>query len=514
MKDNKKPINNTINADDLWQGIGGHFDSLSQILHELIDNSVSNFRKNVDLPSHTILIHFDTSKAQDDEIIITVEDTGTGITNIDSALTLGDKKSQQTTLNEHGFGLKHALASANPKNNNWSITTRTEENIQKKTVSKISSSYKLTGFEFDILENNVENYPTRLKSISTGTIIRFSTSVAMFRTIGRYGTKDEMSLLYYLKENLGFIYSGIIHSGIAKIRISINDKPKLIVNGLEPFWEKTIEPGNGMQIIDLGEMGNGESSGEVTISYKFGTINKRQQTSENEKIIYYNANMQTSGVEIRLNGRVIKNNILTDIWEKTYQHNRFNSFLVIIDLISDDKDSLPPTRSSKNGFKKGDYRLIGLYNWIRKYCDEPYEDKNKRDEENLFNDLKILKKKSLEGYVQPPLIVETERKILKSTDESIRIDMVVAFEDKYIIYKGKKGKVSASDLYQLKLFWDTSIFDGQTPTEAILLASDNSSVVQDLIALNNSLKDINGNNYNFKLKKWIDEGIDYPSNVI
>ena len=39
-------INNVPNADDLWAGIGGHFDNLGQIINEFLDNSISNFAGN------------------------------------------------------------------------------------------------------------------------------------------------------------------------------------------------------------------------------------------------------------------------------------------------------------------------------------------------------------------------------------------------------------------------------------------------------------------------------------
>ena len=36
-------IHNKPEGNIIWRGLGGHFDSLSQIVNEFIDNSVSNF---------------------------------------------------------------------------------------------------------------------------------------------------------------------------------------------------------------------------------------------------------------------------------------------------------------------------------------------------------------------------------------------------------------------------------------------------------------------------------------
>lgn len=510
MEERKELIENAIDADDLWKGIGGHFDSLSQILHELIDNCISNFRAHPNLPHHTILLHFDSSDHGNDRILVTIEDTGSGILDIDSAFTLGDKSSQETPLNEHGFGLKHALASANPDNNNWSVRTRTEQNVSKDEVVVIESSYRLSDYHKNIVELNQESFPSRLHNIGCGTIVKFETSLAMFRSIGKYGMKDHQGLIGYLKENLGFIYAGIIQSGIAEIQVALDDEDKSNVNTIEPWWEKTIHPGNGKENVDLGLLGNSGSTGEVTLMYKFGTVKKREPQSSHEKVVYYAASMKTSGVEIRLNGRVIKNNLLTDIWESIEQHNRFNNFLAIIDIQSNDKDALPPTRSSKNGFRQGDPKLIGLYNWIKLHCSEPYENKYNRDEVHLFKDLAELKRKQLTGVVTEPLTISLQRRLLEGTKESIRADLYVAYADKLILYEGKKGGSTALDLYQLKLYWDACVIDGLNPTLGILIASDHTSTVQDLVAFNNSLKDGHGTFYNFQLKLWKDEGIDYP----
>ena len=38
-------MNTTPLARDLWLGIGGHFDSFTQVICEFIDNSISNFEQ-------------------------------------------------------------------------------------------------------------------------------------------------------------------------------------------------------------------------------------------------------------------------------------------------------------------------------------------------------------------------------------------------------------------------------------------------------------------------------------
>ena len=117
-------IKNKPNANEIWEGIGGHFDSLGQIINEFLDNAVSNFIGN-STSTRSILIYL-KELSQNGSVEVKIEDSGTGIKNLDAAFTLGSRSAGETPLNEHGFGLKHALASANPENNSWKIYTRTQ----------------------------------------------------------------------------------------------------------------------------------------------------------------------------------------------------------------------------------------------------------------------------------------------------------------------------------------------------------------------------------------------------
>ena len=40
--ENTQIIHNQPDVKEIWSGIGGHFDSLGQIINEFVDNSISN----------------------------------------------------------------------------------------------------------------------------------------------------------------------------------------------------------------------------------------------------------------------------------------------------------------------------------------------------------------------------------------------------------------------------------------------------------------------------------------
>ena len=107
---------------DLWAGIGGHFDTFSQVIAEFVDNSIGNFEGKKP-PGKSIVITIEPKG--EGQIWTRVEDTGTGIDDFQKAMRLGDRTARQSIRNEHGFGMKHALASANPNNDAWLICSRT-----------------------------------------------------------------------------------------------------------------------------------------------------------------------------------------------------------------------------------------------------------------------------------------------------------------------------------------------------------------------------------------------------
>ena len=116
-------IDNAPNGKEFFAGISGNFKEFGQTLCELTDNSISNFR------AHNIRGRIEiTLMNQDTYVDVSVRDNGTGIEDVDAALTIAAHSCAESALNEHGMGLKHALASINAgADQHWSIQTRTAE---------------------------------------------------------------------------------------------------------------------------------------------------------------------------------------------------------------------------------------------------------------------------------------------------------------------------------------------------------------------------------------------------
>jgi hypothetical protein len=247
-------------ARDLWAGIAGHFDSITQVLCEFIDNSVSNFEAH---KGQLRSIQLDVEEVAGGKVRVRIEDTGSGLQALVPSMRLGDQTVRETPLNEHGFGFKHALASADPENKNWMIHTRTKSDFQNGRYQKLSAPYD---FHLSPETLDVATAPWPGSFNGSGTIVEFECHSTFFNTVQR-GIKGQASFrrcLDYLTEELGYIYSGIIEKGKATISVtSTKISCNKVVESVKPSWVDFYSPGSGTEKVDLG-------NGEVSIDYQFG----------------------------------------------------------------------------------------------------------------------------------------------------------------------------------------------------------------------------------------------------
>jgi histidine kinase/DNA gyrase B/HSP90-like ATPase len=244
-------IDATPQAADLWAGIAGHFDSISQVISEFLDNSISNFEARKVQPRS---IQVNVEELGDNVVQFRIEDTGSGIEHLAPCVRLGDKSVRETPLNEHGFGLKHALASADPDNNTWVLYTRTKADFQKGQYYELFAPYD---FHMSPRLKAVADAPWPGAFNGSGTIVQFKCSSTFFKTIvrGVRGPQAGFSrCLDYLTEELGYIYSGIIEKGKATISVTATGDYNKTVEAIKPQWVDFYPPGSGTDKTDLGNV--------------------------------------------------------------------------------------------------------------------------------------------------------------------------------------------------------------------------------------------------------------------
>ena len=242
----ERTLSNLPTSDEIWAGIGGHFDSLGQILAEFIDNSVANIIA-VDSPTRNVGV---TLIETNDAVVVQVEDTGGGIVDLDNAFTLGGKAGCQSPLNEHGFGMKHALASANPQNDTWVVFTRTTDSANAGTYEAIRAPYVLDGQRVQTLDIAEEVWPGIYNG--TGTLIRFECSRDLFDTLGARipGPNPGFDgMVGYLVEFLGYVYSGLILASEVLLQVTavgLDGQSRIHrVSAVTPDWAQFYSLGQG-----------------------------------------------------------------------------------------------------------------------------------------------------------------------------------------------------------------------------------------------------------------------------
>lgn len=491
-------LNNIPNSNLLWRGLGGNFDSLTQIINEFIDNAFSNFMKYPANEIKQIFIKLEELGAE--KYKITIEDTGLGINNLNSAFSIGDTENQESSLNEHGFGMKHALAAANKSNDNWKVMTRTKEHAAENKYYIIQAPYSMTTQK--VLEINGEVWPGK---VTTGTIVEFIIDKHWVNTItrglrGNYSNLDTIAEV--IKENLGYTYAYFINKSIANIQIHVqklgkNEKKILQVSEVEPKFSDTIKPGKGSIKINLGD-------GEVDLFYEF------LQAEDSEYKKYYRANMSTSGVEIRVNGRVLETALFNEIWG-IEKHNSYNYILIRINVVSEHPNRLPSTTTTKAGLRRDDPKLEKIFEWIKSKLSTPKKQASLSDHEvDLFKQLAKKKELLLKPY-DSSLIITTEKYTFTTMDERVRIDLYQSFQNQTTIYEGKRDKTSPLDVYQLLMYWDGLIMDEVKVDQAVLIAAEHPQSVKALVAIKNECFDQKGNKYNIVMKTWQEEDINYPN---
>lgn len=484
-------INVSPYADALWKGVGGHFDSFSEIIYEFVDNIISNYDKNRSTNRPAII----TIEPKDSfTMTVRIEDAGSGIIDVEGALRLGDTSNKQSPLNEHGFGFKHALASANPENNAWSIYTRTDEDLRDGNFRVIKAAYDFS-IEQEYINLSYQQWPGSING--TGTIFEFECSKELFDTLieDNRGNPGIGRCLEYLSWDLGYVYSNIILEGRITLSIlSTTINYSAPVQAIIPDWTGLYDPKEGTIKKPL-------DGNQVTIQYKFGEVSAHTISRR-----HYQRNMSTSGLEIRLNGRLLENNLLTEVWG-VEQHNKYNHFLATVNIISNNPDYLPKTRTSKNGIRIGDKKLIDLFRWVKSVMPEPPEKLSKEfSERELIKRLK--EQKSLHIRAADKLI-DNEFEVYRIRNTPVKVDLYVYDGTDIILYEAKKGLADMKAVYQLLMYWDGAVDDGLEPAEGVLLAETFSTGVTDLLRDLNSKMAANGKPYNFIYKTWLQEGINF-----
>lgn len=485
---NTTPIINAPDGESLFHSIAGNFTKCSQIICEFIDNALSNLRAHGDEGD---LVRCVDLRLEDrgDFVEVMVRDGGTGILDLDNALTIAGRVGAESPLSEHGMGIKHALASVDAgPSQDWTIQTRTEEDAALDRHKQVRSPYGIGTMSWTAVpgKGDIE--------ARTGTVITFRCPKSVFNTLNPGRSEVSFSKLTdYLAEELRYTYGRILRAGEFWINLTEVDlggkvRRHLVNAPLEPQWAEGTRVDLPRVAVDLG-------GGPVILECRYGLVNANEGT-----LLHYKANMATSGVELSVNGRVIEHGLCGRIFGEAL-HPSQNGFLAQINLEADSPAALPATKAAKNAFREDDPRLEALFRWIRANVRRP--DKDCRSREEKLVDMLRDKELARPGVLR----VSKEEGVYQSVGLKVKVDLFVSRSDGVTLYEAKARTSKAEDLYQLLMYWDGAALDGKGADEAVLIAERHPEEVSRLLAQLNGRADPTGRPCRFRLLTWSEAGI-------
>jgi hypothetical protein len=414
----------------IFRGLASQNMLFHQCVGELVDNAIAA------CPADT-KFRVDLIFSPDgDRVDLYVADNSSGMTleHLGKALQLGESATTESRLNEHGFGLKNALATLSGGNGPWKIWTRAAGGGPVLTVEG--------PFTSEMLIRDDEAFPTdAFLPADFSTLLKVTVKTSFIQTAQGRGapTTDLNALRDWIIEHLGVLYRGYLGqdehtfetSGVIVVSIGTNSVrvPPVDV----PFGKRNVE------YFDV------ELGGHVAhIEYRYGSLDekKRNELIKGKKAkFYYQQNQPTQGIDIRLGKRVIASRQFETIWDVS-RHNSFNDFVGEL-LIPDVPRGVLTTTNTKTDFNLDDPDWAKIFGKLKDF--PPVKEIREKSEIEVRDKwIRMLK------ATNPEEVVTNERSVWPP---GARIDVYrKTAQGKVIIYELKVTSGSPIHLYQLKMY--------------------------------------------------------------
>lgn len=354
-------VNLIANA-GIFRGLSKQNILFHQCIGELVDNAIA---AKIEDKKFRIDIIFIKNEGENDIVDVYIADNckGMSLELFKKGLQLGESATIENRLNEHGFGMKNALATMSGENGPWNIWTKT---LDEDTVYSAKGPFTTEMYIRDDVPFPEEDFlPTDIS-----TLVKVKVKLTFIQTVqGRGAPSKELSnLREWLIEHLGVLYRGYLeqdpktfeHNGVLVVSIG-NDSLQV-----PPI---PVPLGNmNTDYIDV------ELGGNVyRLEYKHGTLDevKRNSLVRGEKAkFYYQKNIPTQGVDIRLGKRVIATRQFETIWKtddkELSRHNNYNDFLGEL-VIPELPRGVLTTINNKTDFNFDDPDWVNIFNKLNEF---------------------------------------------------------------------------------------------------------------------------------------------------
>ncbi|MEE9248819.1 MAG: ATP-binding protein [Dehalococcoidia bacterium] len=482
----------------IFRGLSKQNMLFHQCVAELVDNAIAAQRPGTKFHVDIVLAPI---QGDNEHLNLYVADNckGMDIPLLKKALQLGESATTDNRLNEHGFGLKNALATLSGGNGPWSLWSRVPGTP---IIASTNGPFRPEMTIRDDIPFPAEEFLPQ----DISTLVKVTTRVSFFRTVQGRGapTSDLINLRLWLIEHLGVMYRGYLEQDPK----SYDNSGVIVVSMMGDRLQVppvSVPLGNKhTTYIDL------EIGGKViNTQYNHGTLDEvaRDKLVRGGKAkYYYQKNIPTQGIDIRLGKRTIATRQFESIWKtadgKTQlsRHNNYNDFLGEL-LIPELPRGILSTVNNKTDFNLDDPDWGKLFEILNQDPYRPIENIRERSESALREKwTKMLKAVNPDDHVTDEYSVwPTGTKIdvyRKTSDGTV------------LIYELKVGSASPLNLYQLKMYWDGLVLAGEQPKEAVLLVEDFSNAIEEMANLMNTLPTPKKTKpYNFILEKHKDKGL-------
>lgn len=476
----------------IFKGLAKQNMLFHQCIGELIDNAIAA-RKETEKFRVEVILH--RSDEQIIDVYIADNCRGMELEVFGKALQLGESATTDDRLNEHGFGMKNALATLSGGNEYWKVWTAPEGAT---AVSTTEGPFGPAMYIDDDGSFSAEDF----LPADMSTLIHVPVKLSFVQTVQGRGAPatDLVALRKWLVEHLGVLYRGYLEQdaetaeSTGSIVVSI-ERDRLRVRPIA---------------VPLGSLNTRyfdvELGGEVVqLEYRYGTLDevKRDCLVLGQKTkYYYQGNIPTQGIDIRLGKRVIATRQFETIWKHEddnkplARHNNYNDFLGEL-IIPELPRGILSTVNNKTDFNLDDpdwTKVFEKANEVR-----PVEQIREKSEAALRKKwMDMLKATS------PEDTVTDERSVWPT---GTRVDVYRETPSgKIVVYEVKVGSGHPLHLYQLKMYWDGLVLQGKGPTEAVLLVEDFNTSLEEMANLMNGLNAPEGSEpYDFKIEKHEDK---------
>ncbi len=487
MPSHKVPL---IAHEGIYRGLASQNMLFHQCVSELVDNAIAACPEK---KKFRVDLVFSSAPGQTDHADLYLADNGSGMTleHLGKALQLGESATTASRLNEHGFGLKNALATLSGGNGPWKIWTKAASGGPVLTVEG--------PFTYEMTIRDDEDFPTdSFLPADFSTLIKVTVKTSFVQTTQGRGAPatDLNSLRDWIIEHLGVLYRGYLGqdeetfetSGVIVVSIGTNSVQVPPVD--VPFGNREVK------YLDV------EIGGKVVpIQYRYGTLDevKRDKLVKGRKAkFYYQQNQPTQGIDIRLGKRVIATRQFETIWNIS-RHNSYNDFVGEL-LIPELPRGILSTTNTKTDFNLDDPDWGKIFTKLKDYA--PVKEIRQKTETEVRNKwMQMLK------ATNPEDTVTDDRSIWPT---GTRIDVYRKTpQQKVIIYELKIVSGAPIHLYQLKMYWDGLVIDTkEEPSEAILLVESFDPALEQMANMMNQLTPPgNTKPYNFKIERLKDKGL-------